>query len=54
MCADIIIAKFGGKKLTWGGNSDLTKPDEIRKRYIKALREADLGYLEPLLEFAKS
>lgn len=54
MCADIIIAKFGGEKLTWGGNSDLTKPDEIRKRYISALREADNGNYEPILAFVQS
>lgn len=54
MCADVIVAKFGGEKLSWGGNSDLTKPDEIRARYIATLREADGGNYEPLLEFAKS
>lgn len=54
MCADVIVAKFGGEKLSWGGNSDLTKPDEIRTRYIAALREADAGNYEPLLAFAKS
>lgn len=54
MCADMVIAKFGGKKLTWGGHADLTKPDEIRKRYIAALREADRGNDDPLLIFAKS
>ncbi len=54
MCADVIVAKFGGEKLSWGGNSDLTKPDEIRTRYIAALREADGGNYEPILAFARS
>lgn len=54
LCADVIALKYGGEKLSWGGNSDLTKPDEIRKRYIAALREADRGDYEPLLAFAKS
>ena len=54
MCADVIIAKFGGEKLSWGGNSDLTKPDEIRTRYIAALREADGGNYELILAFARS
>jgi Fic-DOC domain mobile mystery protein B len=53
MCADIIVAKLGGEKLTWGGNYDLNKPDEIRKRYIAALREADAGNYGPLLVFAQ-
>ena len=54
LCADAIVAKYGGDKLTWGGGSDLTKPDEIRKRYIAALREADRGDYKPLLAFARS
>jgi len=54
MVADVIIAKFSGEKLSWGGNSDLTKLDEIRTRYIAALREADAGNYEPLLSFARS
>jgi Fic-DOC domain mobile mystery protein B len=54
MCADVIVAKFDDEKLSWGGNSDLTKPDEIRTRYIAALREADGGNYEPLLAFARS
>ena len=53
MCADVILAKLGGKKLTWGRNSDLVKPDKIRKNYITSLREADKGNYQPLLEFAK-
>lgn len=54
LCADVIIAKLGGKKLTWGGSQELVKPDEIRKHYIKALREADYGNYNALLLFAKS
>lgn len=54
LCADIVIAKYDAQKLSWGGNSDLTKPDEIRKRYISALREADSGNYQPLIAFAKS
>lgn len=53
MCADIIIAKLGGEKLTWGRNFDLTKQDETRRSYIDALREADNGNYGPLLKFAK-
>jgi Fic-DOC domain mobile mystery protein B len=54
MCADVIVAQFGCEKLSWGGNSDLTKPDEIRFRYITALRAADAGNYEPLLIFVRS
>ena len=52
--ADAIIAKYNGNILSWGSNSDLTKSDEIRKRYIAALQDADHGNYEPLLEFARS
>lgn len=52
--ADAIIAKYNASKLSWGGNSDLTKPDDVRKSYITALREADQGNYEPLIKFAKS
>lgn len=41
LMADAIITKYKGQNLSWGNQSDLTKPDEIRKRYIAALREAD-------------
>lgn len=54
LVADAIIAKHGGKPLTWGGNFDLTKPDSIRKRYIKALHKADEGDYKPLIKFATS
>ncbi len=54
LMADIIIIKYKGEPLSWGSNSDLTKPDEIRKCYIVALKEADRGNYESLLEFARS
>ncbi len=54
MCADVIVAKFNGEKLSWGGNSNLTKPDDLRTRYIAALRDADVGDYQPLLAFARS
>lgn len=54
LMADSIIIKYKGDTLSWGSNSDLTKPDKIRKRYISVLREADKGDYQPLLEFARS
>lgn len=54
LIADAIIAKYNNQQLSWGSDSDLTKPDEIRKRYISALREADIGNYEPILNFARS
>lgn len=54
LMADGIILKYKGQFLGWGGNYNLTEPDEIRKRYIMALREADRGNYQPILEFARS
>jgi Fic-DOC domain mobile mystery protein B len=54
MCADVIVAKFNGEKLSWGGNLDLTRPDDLRTRYIATLRDADAGHYQPLLAFARS
>ena len=52
--ADAIIAKYNSENLSWGRNSDLTKPDDVRKKYITALKEADKGDYEALIRFAKS
>lgn len=52
--ADVIVAKYGGEKLTWGGKADLAAPDDVRKLYIAALREADAGSYDSLISFAKS
>lgn len=54
LMADSIILRYKGQPLSWGGNYNLIEPDEIRKRYIIALREADRGNYMPILEFAKS
>lgn len=52
--ADVIVAKYGGEKLTWGGKAELATPDNVRKRYIGALREADAGSYDSLISFANS
>lgn len=44
---------FGKAIFTWH-QSNMVKPDEIRKDYIGALRKADNGDIRPLIEFAKS
>lgn len=52
--ADVIVAKYGGEKLTWGSKAELATPDNVRKRYIAALHEADAGSYDSLVSFAKS
>ena len=54
LVADAIIIKNACKPLSWGGKSDLNKPDEIRKNYISALKKADGGDYADLIEFANS
>jgi len=54
LLADVIGAKYGGEKLTWGGGANLTAPEDVRKRYIAALHEADAGSYDSLISFAKS
>lgn len=42
------------KCFTWGSKKELSKAGHIRSSYIAALREADKGSYEPLLEFVRS
>lgn len=51
LSADALIAKHGAEPLTWGGG-DLNKPEELRQRYIAALKAVDAGDYEALIAFA--
>ena len=52
--ADIIMESIFNKDIFSWHQSNMVKPDEIRKKYIRALREADNGNVEPLILFAKN
>ena len=52
--ADVIIESIFGNEIFSWHNSNIVKADETRKAYIKALREADNGNIDPLIKFAKS
>lgn len=55
LMADLLIARLGRPRLTWGGASaSLTPVGEIRDRYLVALRAADQGQLDGLIEFSRS
>jgi len=54
MMADIIIESIFGKEIFSWHQSNMVKADEIRKEYIKSLREADNGNIIPIIEFAKN
>ena len=54
LMADIIIEKiFGLPVFTWGA-ANLMKAGDQRKEYLKALKAADNGDMEPLIRFARS
>jgi Fic-DOC domain mobile mystery protein B len=54
MIADIIMESIFGIEIFSWHQSNMVKADEIRNKYIKALREADKGNFKQLIEFAKN
>lgn len=53
LMADLIVQQAGERAFSWGGTSPM-ETSALRRAYIHALREADQGVLEPLLDFARS
>lgn len=53
LIADLLLMKRGGLAFTWGA-SELIHPGQSRARYLEALRAADDGDVQSLLEFARS
>jgi len=54
MMADIIMESIFHEELFTWHQSNRVKANEIRMKYINALREADNGNVKPLIEFAKN
>ena len=54
MMADIIMESIFGKEIFSWHKSNMVKADQTRKNYIVALREADNGNINPLIEFAQN
>lgn len=54
MMADVIMESIFGKDVFTWNKSNMVKADETRKSYISALREADRGNINLLIEFAKN
>ncbi|MDG1040748.1 MAG: mobile mystery protein B [Polaribacter sp.] len=54
MMADIIIESIFEKEIFSWHKSNMVRVDETRKEYIKALKEADNGNIEPLIKFAEN
>jgi Fic-DOC domain mobile mystery protein B len=54
LMADIIVESvFKAEVFSWH-QSNMTKPDEVRRKYIAAMRAADKGNIKPLIEFSRS
>lgn len=52
LIADVLMVSRGNRALPWGGTrSDLVNAGTTRQHYIEALRQADGGVFEPLLDF---
>lgn len=52
LIADLLLAAHGEPPFAWG-EDDLTAPNEIRQRYIAALRAADANDYGPLFTFVR-
>lgn len=53
LLADLLVQQAGRPEFSWGGGN-LVTTEELRARYIGALRAADQGDIHPLLRFARS
>ena len=51
--ADLLAKKLKVKAFTWG-KDNLVNQSKVRNNYIKALKQADSGDIQPLIEFAYS
>jgi Fic-DOC domain mobile mystery protein B len=58
MLGDVICAKYKARPLSWGllqyNEGTIDKETLLRKSYIEALRAADKGEYEALIQFAKN
>lgn len=54
LMADIIIESIFGKDVFTWHKSNMVKANEVRQKYIDALRKADNRDISPLIDFAKS
>lgn len=53
LMADALIMNLGGERFSWGGNISIAILGITRQNYLSALRAADNGNLEPLMQFSR-
>lgn len=54
MMADALLKQLGQKPFSWGGGGNLVRANELRARYLAALRAADKNDYAELLAFVRS
>lgn len=55
LMADLLAMRLGTARMSWGGGSlDLAPVSRVRERYLAALRAADQGRFDLLIQFARS
>lgn len=54
MMADALLRQLGQKAFSWGGRGSLVSANEVRARYLAALRAADQNDFTALLAFVRS
>ncbi|MFC4924503.1 MULTISPECIES: mobile mystery protein B [Delftia] len=54
MMADALLRSLGQPAFSWGSGSNLVAANDVRARYLAALRAADQGNYQLLLAFARS
>lgn len=51
--ADLLAVSLGREPFSWGRSAERS-PKEVRTEYLTALRDADRGDLQPLVDFARN
>lgn len=54
MMADALLKQLGRPAFSWGGGGNLVSANEVRARYLAALRAADKNDFTELLAFVRS
>jgi Fic-DOC domain mobile mystery protein B len=52
--ADVLIESVFGEKIFSWNQSNMVKPDDVRKDYIQSMREGDKGSVDSLIKFARN
>ncbi len=52
--ADLLLAREGSQRFSWGAGTDLVAEGDTRRAYIDSLRAADARDYAPLLAFVRS